>query len=197
MRIVIATCIALCGCSAIFDLQKPQRGDAAVDDAAQRDATVDAGYDAAVDAMPDAAFACPATYLPAQGTTSRYRLVTQNASWLAAATDCANDGATTHLAVASSAAELALLDAMPNAAIVWIGLSDLKLEGTYVAVTAEDTMGYPPASGTPWDVGEPNPDAGRDCVLFDTGELLVESCGLNREYFCECDAYANDPTRYQ
>lgn len=198
MRIVVvASCVALSGCTALFDLQRPQRGDAASVDDAPRDADVadaDASYDAAVDAgMPDAAVMCPATYTSYPGTTSRYRTVTANAPWLTAAADCADDGMNTHLIVIGTASEENAVDLIV-AGDKWLGLSDINTEGTFLWVTAEPTGGYPPATGAPWETAEP--DGAGDCILLGAQGWTDESCGLNREYICECDAYANDTTRY-
>jgi hypothetical protein len=196
-----AVACSLGGCTAIFGLDTPHRVfiDAADDDAlVKRDAGEDAPRDAPLDTSPDAPSACPSTYATAPNTLSRYRLGNQNMEWRQAAADCADDGATTHLAVLSNANELSGTTFLLGGAR-WIGLSDTKTEGTFITITAENTMGYPPTTGAPWGTGEPSAEnAEVDCVLVDNGPVLkAESCTLNREFICECDTFANDPARYQ
>ena len=201
---VAATCAALCGCSQIFGLEAPQRatGDAnelrdgdgdgdVLDDVRPDDAAVDGAVDAA-------SLNCPSTYTPVGNSVSRYRLVSQNTEWPLAADDCGNDGATTHLLVLSDMTELNGL-AVFGGGVKWIGLSDNKTEGTFIPVTAENTLGYPPATGGPWAAFEPSSEGlNVDCVYVDgTGNLHAEPCTLNRNYVCECDAYANDPLSYK
>lgn len=177
----------LSGCSALFDLSAPVRErDGSIDDASEDAPRSDALPDVMVDGP-----ACPSNYM--EIGNRRYRLATNNASWTNAATDCADDGVNTHLAVISNSAELTLVNAtysMENE--VWIGLSDLVTDGTFLWVTVEDTMGYPPASGAPWQ------NLGTDpCVILKVPDgLNTKDCGLNKHYLCECDTYADDPSRY-
>ncbi len=197
-----AVCAVLCGCSQIFGLEAPQRAiaDAPVD-VVPRDGDVIVD-DVPMDIGPDAPIACPSQYIALMaGATSKYRLGNQNKPWLDAAVDCADDGVNTHLAVLSASTEISTSSLFSGPR--WIGLSDKKIEGTFLAVTAEDTMGYPPATGAPWASDEPSAEGIEvDCVYLEQTasnglQLKAELCTLNREYICECDAYANDPSRYQ
>jgi hypothetical protein len=141
---------------------------------------------------------CPAPYgITVTGSMSKYRVVTTPASWPAAAADCADDGANTHLVVLSDSAErVALLPHFDP--FRYIGHTDRLVEGTFRAVTDEPD-GYPALTTTqqpPWAGGEP---AGRgDCAALvqANGELYDADCATAVTYVCECDAYANDPTNY-
>jgi len=135
--------------------------------------------------------ACPSNYT--ELGNRHYRLATNNTGWTAAASDCADDGVNTHLVVISDDAELDLINSTYSTENeVWIGLSDLVTDGTFLWVTVENTMGYPPASGAPWQ------NLGADpCVLLKVPDgFNTRGCTLNRRSLCECDAYANDVSRY-
>lgn len=188
-------CLLLSGCSALFGLDEPTRmRDAGIIVGADADASSpDAGADASLDAAIDAPLSCPAGYTMIGNSGTYYRLVTQQAQWEGAVADCADDGASTHLVVAGSLAEVTAIDtAFPGENELWIGLSDLVTNGTFLWVTAEDTMGFPPATGTPWQ-NQPGADP---CVLVKDGVFETRSCTLTRRYLCECDAYRDDPDRY-
>ncbi len=197
MKVVVAVSLLLAGCSSIFGLDKPMLVDPPEDAATIDDgAIVDVPPDVAPDAAP--VDDCPATYNITY-MTSRYRVITLDGPWLTSAQDCADDLATgmrhTHLAVVGSSAEHTYL---VGQGLVggWFGLSDLKTENVYRWVTAEPTT-YPPATGTPWAQGEPDNALGQDCVASNAqGQWLDTNCGANLPALCECDDYANDPTRY-
>lgn len=194
MRIALVVALGLVpGCSTIFGLETPRAlADAAAVDDAGPDAPDDSGP---VDMMTDAPIACPLTYTTTIGT-SKYRASVQNRGFPEAAADCAGDGTNTHLAVITSQTELANVLVLVSFH-AWIGLSDRVTAGTLIWVTNEDGGGYPPADGMPWGTGEPAFGSTKHCVLTrEDGEWSIESCGLNRPYICECDAFANDATRY-
>ena len=153
--------------------------------------------DAPTDTGPNA---CPSSYdRTIVATTTKYRLVSQPATWSTAAADCADDLAgtpnKTHLVVITSDLELSQVSALNMNAAIWVGLSDRKTGGTYVWVTAEPTS-YPPATGPPWNTNEPSSATGHDCVEMQLADLASLMCTDVRPYFCECDAFANDPNRY-
>lgn len=155
------------------------------------------GDDAGLDAGPNA---CPPAYTTTiTATSTRYRLVTTPATWTTAAANCADDLAgapfQTHLAVLTSSTELSQVNATNLNAAVWIGLTDRITDGAFQWVTAEPTT-FPPATGTPWNTGEPNQAAEHDCVEMKLADLSALPCTELRPYFCECDAFANDPGRY-
>lgn len=193
MRWVVLACAALSGCSALFGLEEPLRArDADVDDVLV-DAPPDAP-DALFDGMPDASLdapGCPMTYAATAGRY--YRLSTTQAGWAGAAADCADDSPTSHLVVIGTPAELTLVNnTFSDENEIWIGLSDRITDGTFLWVTTEDTMGYPPASGAPWQNLGTGP-----CVQHKIPDgFNTRDCGLTRRYLCECDGYPNDPSRY-
>jgi hypothetical protein len=166
-------------------------------DGLEVDATGDP--DAAFDAMPlpPDGHACPSNYLAVDGQSSLYRVVAAADDWLSAELDCEKDGAATgggtHLVVLDDAAELAALD--PHlAANVWIGMVDRVDEGTFVLVTG------PGAVFLPFRSGEPN-DGGplgftEDCIELAGNVLNDDGCTTNRQYVCECDGAAADPSAY-
>ncbi len=152
--------------------------------------------DAAVDAAPDAAIitrTCPLTYTitAIADPESKYRLVTASDDWLAAETDCENDGDTvallpTHLVVLDSAAES---DWVFDEATTdkWVGVSDRNTEGTLQAVTDQPTPHFGNAEAQ---------DNQKDCMFVNQNETLMESCNATFQYLCECDAFAADPANY-
>src|SRR6185436_1146342 len=100
----------------------------------------------------------------------------------------------THLAVVSTAAEVTLIQnfAVANGS-VWIGLADSALDGTFVWVTDENTGGYPPPTGAPWDTGEPSGGAAEDCVYeAPAGTFADNNCAATFRSVCECDAFPNN-----
>jgi len=181
------------GCSAIFGLEPPApiRQDAQSHDDARDGRSLDAPpTDAPIDLV------CPGNYMQVATTGTYYRFVTAQASWLGAATDCADDDPHTHLVVITSDQERMLAFELGGSSPGWIGLSDLASEGSYRWVTAEPTS-YPLPNSAAWSNGEPSNDASQDCVTFNgQGELKDDPCGFGRPYLCECDGYPDDPTRY-
>jgi hypothetical protein len=160
------------------------------------DAANDAPLDVPVE-QTDAPVGCPAGYITIAGQTSKYRFVSGGVPWLDAATDCANDAATTHLLVLSNELERSAVGAANNGITRWIGLSDRLTDGTYLAVTDETTGGYPDAAV--WDGGVVPMDPNLNCVRFEVGsqaEIEIANCTGDVGFICECDALANDPTNY-
>jgi hypothetical protein len=165
--------------------------------------TPDGAPDAA--SIPDApivtidAAPCPSSYNDAIVGSSRYRTVNGANDWNSAVSDCANDGATTHLAVLSSDVErLALAGVMDRPRFV--GISDKVTEGTWLPVTDEDVSGYAALyvdeNMPPWGSGEP--DNSGDCVMMLADFSLEDRDCVNDDqaYLCECDAYPDDPANH-
>lgn len=162
----------------------------------------DAAPDAPADAPPIAR--CPDSYnVTTPSSTSRYRLVTGTpVDWLGAAAACANDqvpGSSlyTHLVVFDTDTERADVNAAVPFTSRWIGASDLVTEGDFRWVTSESTTGYPPPTGAPWQVNQPDNLNGQHCVrMVMDGSIDDATCSDPYAYLCECDGFANDPTRY-
>ncbi|HSD88715.1 MAG TPA: C-type lectin domain-containing protein [Kofleriaceae bacterium] len=198
--LALGVALALTGCAQLLGLESPGLGDAGApgDGARPGDGLMDGIVDGGTDA-PITSNACPTSYqsVPSVGI---YRFVTTTAPWPVAAQDCANDGVPnsskhTHLAVVTSTMEYSALASMVMADN-WIGLSDRATEGNLIWVTAESTS-YPPMSGSPWGIGEPNNSAAVDCVRLEVSGLFsMLDCANTRRYICECDTFADDPTRY-
>lgn len=197
MRCLLIVTLALGGCQLVFDLEAPpdrERND--------RD-------DAAVDAAPP--LTCPETYtLSLPAISSRYRFDTTKRTFAGAAMDCRNDEGLmptgerpgrTHLAVLDDDAERMLAASTFVSTQAWIGLSDAKRENAFIPVSTQNT-GYPPLTAPPWGTGHPNDEEPADCVVVrdrnhdEPGMLEDVACGTPHAFLCECDDFADDPTRY-
>jgi hypothetical protein len=133
-----------------------------------------------------APLSCPAGYVSSGQGVSRYRFVTAQTSWLAAEQACEADG--THLVVIDSMEERDAVRAM-TVANIWVGTTDIKLEGIFVHVTGAI------ADYKPWAGGEPG--ITEDCVeQRQNGEWNDHGCNNNHDYVCECDGLAVDPDSY-
>jgi hypothetical protein len=140
---------------------------------------------------------CPPDYTAT--ATGHYRLVTQNADWLAAQNDCADDGATTHLVVITDNTEIVVVTGLISA-IAWIGVSDRVTEaggdpaGSWLWVTET------PYAFENWASGQPNGTGGedQDCAEIDlNGVWADDACAdANNHYVCECDANPSQPANY-
>jgi hypothetical protein len=182
----VPTCVATLG-----DASTPPGDDAPLADTPRDGIPLDAPLDA------PPMFTCPGNYLAIAGSTTRYRQVIMAQTWEAAAADCANDLAGhTHLAVLSSDNERLSINAS-FLGLAWIGLQDRTTNGTYRWITAENTNNYPPLAVPPWGNGQPTGGTDFDCVYLNgTFGLDDERCAVFFPYVCECDAFANDPSRY-
>jgi hypothetical protein len=150
---------------------------------------IDAAPDAAPDAMPAG---CPTDYVALDGapTTSRYRVVAGFVNWGPAEMDCDNDGTGTHLVVVDDAAESAAIDTAFFGDL-WLGASDRRSEGTFLAVTGG------PMPYTNWSLFEPDDFFGQDCAGLDEGGFYSDrTCGGNRGFICECDGLEPDPNAF-
>jgi hypothetical protein len=145
---------------------------------------------------------CPAAYVLSEATGTAYRK-TDNApvTFLAAAAACAGDQPATnqvftHLVVISSSQEMAFLIQTLGGDGHWIGMSNLT-STDYQWVTAE------PAAIDPvyWATGEPNMVTIEQCVFIGQFNQYMDhfdtiDCANSHDYICECDGFANDPSRY-
>jgi len=133
----------------------------------------------------DAAIACPASYVAVAGLAHAYSAVGPARSWSDASTACATDG--THLVILNDAEEATRVFAyaFPGPAVagpsMWVGISDLATEGTWLTEQGE----VPPY--LPWGVGEPNDSGGEDCGEL-VGDLTLNdiACATAVAYVCEC-----------
>ncbi len=145
---------------------------------------------------------CPANYT--QEAHGFYRPSVNPMMWADADADCKLDrdvaqvDGHTHLAVVASEDELTSLE-VTTGPHVWIGLTDLAREGQFAWITKESAQimpFYPPISGPPWAVNEPNDrDGAEDCVelRLDSRDLNDASCTDQKDYVCECDDFAESP----
>jgi hypothetical protein len=134
-------------------------------------------FEATADAGTDAALACPAGYAPLGPSANRYRTLGVLETWQTHQATCVADG--TRLAIPVNQAEL---DALVTGGEVWLGLSDLAVEGTFMTVVGTT----PPF--LPWAPTQPdNFNANEDCVLgLTTARLDDRPCAFPRRAICEC-----------
>jgi hypothetical protein len=152
------------------------------------DMQVDAGTDARADAIQSA---CPTAY------SGDYRIVDTPAEWVAAEADCADDGATTHLVVISTQAELDALAQYVDRDR-YVGHTDRITDDTWLPVTGEPgtLAGIADLTQPPWGAGEPN-EGGDVAVLAAIDTLLHDRIGTElHAYICECDAYAEQASNF-
>lgn len=137
--------------------------------------------DAGVDAPPpDAVVGCPTDYVTITGGEAghRYRLRTPSTNWDSHRATCASEGG--YLAIPGSLVELQGMIAL-GASPIFIGISDLATENTWV-----DVLGAP-ATFLPWAGGEPDNDApGEDCVRATSTTFTDERCSRTARAVCEC-----------
>lgn len=157
--------------------------------------TPDAAIDAPADAPVITLLPCPVTYTLTDGSPpgSHYRQVTASTSWQNAEADCANDEIPTvtgpaHLIVLDDANEATFIWNLMNSD-QWVGSSDLKTEGTFLAVTDQQVVYTGMASGN---------DGGKDCLdVHNTGGVTdADTCTNGHPYVCECDGRAANPTHF-
>jgi len=136
--------------------------------------------DAGVDAPPDAFSGCIADYVTITGGEAghRYRLRASTATWDSHRTTCASEGG--YLAVPSSLVELQGMIAL-GATPIFVGISDLATENTWVDVNGA------PATYLPWGGGQPDDDSpGEDCVHASATSFTDERCSRTARAVCEC-----------
>ena len=136
------------------------------------------------------ALLCPPAF--STFTTGCYRVVTVgNKSWGDAEAMCAAEGIGTHLAIPSSAADLAVLqtDVLASVTNAWIGVSDQITPGVYLTVTGQPAF-------TMWAPGQPTGGVQR-CADLGSMNLMKDSvCSDLNDYICEYDGVAADPTAF-
>ncbi|XP_063228300.1 uncharacterized protein LOC134534131 [Bacillus rossius redtenbacheri] len=140
----------------------------------------------------------------ARSGSSSYRFHGRGAPWLIARDTCAREGA--HLAVPNSPQEARLLAAMYSRHgksgtsydnQIWVGVSDLEEEGSFVTVLGEElgATGY-----SSWYKNQPDDwretsSAGEDCVTLRTADALLNDlhCSARMPYVCEMDHEVSSP----
>ena len=208
MRWLCLVALLTGGCERLLALDPLDRTDAARSgDAAAGDATP--GGDAApgLDAAPaiDAPLmpGCPVSYMAVtHGTdTGHYRfMLAETATWAAAESECEMQGRgyamATHLAVFADDVEASAVQSIHPGVKPWIGLSSIGHMG-FNWVTDENTLGYPPLVGDPWEAGAPVNGTSVDCVeLAGDAKFTNLTCVTAMPYVCECDAYPADPANF-
>jgi hypothetical protein len=184
--------VALAGCDELFGLDPIS-------------IPIDAPAADVLDAAPDAfVLVCPAvataTYTQDSVTGSYYLVVNAQRPFIQAAEICAahrtldsRSTGHTHLAVVSNLAELDQLFALSGDG-GWLGLTNLKTPSP-AWVTSEAAQ-IPQSYWSPYN-GEPNNLTFEQCSNFmQEGKLHTNPCTQAHQYVCECDAYANEPSRY-
>ena len=194
------------GCERLLGLEPVDRADAggSGDAAVHGDATPPADVEP-TDAAPDAQLipGCPVSYTAIlHGTaTGYYRfMLGEDATWAAAEHACELQGQgytmATHLAVFADDQEASAVQAIHNGLKAWIGLSSVGHTG-FNWVTDENTMGYPPTSGDPWEGGSTTNGTSVDCVeLAGDAKFTNLTCTTAMTYVCECDTYKADPANF-
>jgi hypothetical protein len=139
----------------------------------------DGGIDAPIQAP-----GCPVGYFKYGTLASGYRVVSAQANWLAAETDCENDGTGTHLIFVDNSTENDATERdMIGEATFWSGANDRITEGTY------KTTANQPQTFLPWKSGEPD-GAAEDCINVDETDFLDDDCNQSHAFICECDGMA-------
>lgn len=129
---------------------------------------------------------CPASYglHDVARPSSFYRLVTASANWASSEATCQGDASVTtlptHLIVLDDAAELTWSYNLTTSQ-GWIGESDRKTEGTFLAVTSQ----------SPYVGSATGNVSSKDCLMaFDASTTAAETCDNGHPFLCECDGLA-------
>jgi len=139
-----------------------------------------------------ASLACPGTYAlhDAARPMSFYRWVSASGSWGSAEALCENDASPTtrpaHLIVLDDDAERVWAFAQNNSD-QWVGMTDNRHEGEWLAVTDQASPYVGNASGNL---------ANKDCMILNTNETVAEGCSITHPYLCECDGLAADASHF-
>jgi hypothetical protein len=119
--------------------------------------------------------------IPSVPNGHTYRVLTLAATWQQQRDKCAADSA--HLAIPEDTTELAGMLVLGGSQL-WVGITDLALENTFVTVLG------PPATFLPWANGQPDnkPQPDADCAQADPTDqrLYDEKCGGAYRAVCEC-----------
>ncbi len=144
------------------------------------DAGIDGSHDGTPDASPDAPLGCPGSYITiAAAPGHRYKLITTTGNWQTSHDACALDG--TYMVVPDDATELAAVVTLAGTPI-WVGVTDMAVEGTFQTVLGVN------ATYLPWASGQPdNKPPGEDCVRAALTDLYSdERCSNSLRTVCEC-----------
>jgi len=118
---------------------------------------------------------------PATGNC--YMYFSSQVPWTVALAACGSHGATSHLAVITSADEQAVVASLgAPVADVWLGGSDRVTEMEWLWVTGEAMV----FEG--WRTGEPNDNNGEDCMIMEVdvgGTWDDRDCDNTYGYYCE------------
>jgi hypothetical protein len=175
----LALAVALGGCGRIsFDaLSAPRDGENNGGDA--RKFFIDAGE-------------CPPNYtFDTMGCYRAYAVSSAPKAWLEAEAECEADAYGSHLAVISSAAEVAVIDRQQPGTIIdhWIGMTDIVTDGAYMNVDSTGAVYVNWAAGQPLDLD--------DCVLFNDDQTLATApCSKGDDYVCEYDGIVPVPASW-
>ncbi len=122
-------------------------------------------------------------YTDRDGTDHRYFFATEKMLWAEARDACAATGA--YLVTVDDQAENDFVFDGADTDLVWIGLNDLDVEGTFQWMNGE------PLTLDLFSTGEPNGDRDENCgeIRENTGERWNDAqCeGDPRFFVCECD----------
>jgi hypothetical protein len=125
---------------------------------------------------------CPAGYVLNAATGSRYRVVNTAATWMAAVSDCFDDGGSgglTYLAVPDSSIENGVIDSLATNDS-WLGITDVGMDGFWFTV-----LGLP-QTYFQWASGQPNGGDIETCAFVANATWQDASCQLAKPYVCEC-----------
>jgi hypothetical protein len=144
------------------------------------------GADVAIDggfAVPDG-LECPVGYAILTGAPDHaYRRISTAAAWQNQVTACRDEGANVYLAIPDSETELRAILTFASSD-VWVGISDVAVEASYV--TVHDTVpGF-----LPWAAGQPDDSGGgSDCVQALSASATYDDrrCSNSVIAVCECE----------
>jgi hypothetical protein len=142
------------------------------------DASIDGGF-----TVPDG-FGCPVGYATLTGVLDRaYRRIGTSTSWESQVAACRADGANVYLAIPGDATELQAILTLASSD-VWVGISDIATEGSFVTVLE----GVPAI--LPWAPMQPdNSGGGSNCVLALSASATYDDrrCITAAIAVCECE----------
>ncbi len=127
---------------------------------------------------------CPVGYATLSGIPNRaYRRIGTASAWQDQVTACQADGANVYLAVPDNATELQAILTLASSD-VWVGVSDIAVEGSFVTVLGAA------ATFLPWAAGQPdNSGGGSDCVTALSASATYDDkrCSNAAIAVCECE----------
>ncbi len=128
---------------------------------------------------------CPATYMMVGTQAHQYRKIA-NGQWQGSVDACTVDGTNVHMWIPDDQTELDEVAAFGGGSGIWIGISDIATEGTFVTVTGAPQPAFLPfANGEPDDGG---PAGEEDCLRLNASRDAEDrSCTTNNIVVCECE----------